>query len=228
MGKRLFTDSEIKEMEALTRDLIIEAIDAGDLEKAKKLTHRMYNECFRMHGVFRDWIAGLLSFIGRHLGDEGLCQALQESMEASMDHVELQRTYEKEDVRGQVLLRAGGLRGHLEPLIIKEDDEKISIAMNPCGSGGRAVMSGSYGPPKNFLIVKGAQKMTFGKSEMPVYCCHCAFTNTLPMESTGYPIWVKETPEDPGVKLCWNYIYKDKRKIPSKYWERFGMKKPTR
>ena len=121
---------------------------------------------------------------------------------------------------------AAGLRSHMSPLIIKEDEEKISIGGKPCGSGGRAIQNGSYGPPKNFLTVKGPSVMTFGKHELPVYCCHCPFLDIEPIKASGYPIWVTGTPEEPGVTTCWAHIYKDKKKIPARYWERFGPKKP--
>jgi len=36
--KRVFTDQELREIEEKTLDLILEAIDAGDRERAKELT----------------------------------------------------------------------------------------------------------------------------------------------------------------------------------------------
>ncbi|RPJ60722.1 MAG: hypothetical protein EHM12_05940 [Dehalococcoidia bacterium] len=120
-----------------------------------------------------------------------------------------------------------GLRGHLTPLVIEEDDEKITVMMNPCGSGGRAVIDGSYGPPRNFLKIKKHPLMTLGKENFPAYCCHCPFQDLIPIETTGYPIWVTEPSENPGIEPCKFMLYKDKKSIPDIYYQRFGKVKPS-
>ena len=48
--ERIFTDQEIKEMEGRTLDKVLEAIDAGDNDKAKELCNRMYQEFLYMRG----------------------------------------------------------------------------------------------------------------------------------------------------------------------------------
>ena len=50
-----FNPEEISEMEKRTVDRIIEAIEAKDYDKAKRLTHRMYNEFLSMHDLYRNW-----------------------------------------------------------------------------------------------------------------------------------------------------------------------------
>ena len=70
--ERIFTEEELEEMGARTVDLIERAIDLGDNEKAKKLGKRMYSEGLLMHDILADWVAALLSFIGRRYGDDGL------------------------------------------------------------------------------------------------------------------------------------------------------------
>ena len=49
MDKKIFTESELKEMGMQTVDLIHEAIDKGDKERAKRLSRRMYTEWLSMH-----------------------------------------------------------------------------------------------------------------------------------------------------------------------------------
>jgi hypothetical protein len=39
------------------------------------------------------------------------------------------------DFRSIVEHQASKMRGHLQPMKIEEDDEKVSITMLPCGSG---------------------------------------------------------------------------------------------
>ena len=55
MAERILSKDEIAEMEKLTVDRVIEAIDAGDSEGAKKLARRMYNEFLSMHDLYRNW-----------------------------------------------------------------------------------------------------------------------------------------------------------------------------
>ena len=43
METRLFTDHELAEMEKRTVDRLTEAVDAGDVDAAKRIAQRMYN-----------------------------------------------------------------------------------------------------------------------------------------------------------------------------------------
>jgi len=223
MTERIFTDAELKEMGVETVDLIRQAIDAGDLEKAKKLTRRMWSEAFNIHEGYRDIITHLLSFIGRRMGDEGLIEAMRYGFQ---EFIELARQYENVDLRRQVEMLAVGIRGHLCPLEIEEDDEKVTLKLPLCGSGGRAVLNGGYDPPKNFLKIKNPQLMTFGRSDFPVYCAHCYFQDILPIETTGMPIWITVPSDNIGVEPCKCIFYKDPAKIPEEYYKIRGMKKP--
>ena len=74
-----FSSNEISEMEKKTVDRIIEAIDSGDYDKAKKLTRRMYNEFLSMHDLYRNWVTSLLSEIGKRYGDQDLEVIMNES-----------------------------------------------------------------------------------------------------------------------------------------------------
>src|SRR6516165_1846766 len=70
MAERILAPNEIAEMEKLTVDRVVEAIDTGDTEGAKKLARRMYNEFLSMHDLYRNWAAATLSFIGKRYGDQ--------------------------------------------------------------------------------------------------------------------------------------------------------------
>ena len=223
MTRRIFSDAELKEMGVETADLIQQAIDEGDLEKAKKLTRRMRREYFTVHEGYRDIITWLASFIGRRMGEENLYEGMHYGFQL---FAELAEMYGKEDIRRRVEMLAAALRGHLTSLSIEEDDEKITMMLNPCPSGGRAILSGSYGPPKDFLKVKKPQVMTFGRDDFPVYCAHCAFQDIIPIEATGRPLWVTVPAENLGVEPCRMVIYKNPEEIPSEYYERFGKRKP--
>ncbi len=164
MAERILSNDEIAEMEKLTVDRLVEAIDRGDREGAKKLARRMYNEFLSMHDLYRNWTSATLSFVGRRFGDKALEEAMDEGVKAwwgpSLDKM-------PQDVRARVKMFAAGLRGHLQPLHIEEDDEKVVIQMRPCGSGGRLVLEGKYEGPDALLTVKGKQFLTYGRDSFP-------------------------------------------------------------
>lgn len=223
-GNKVFTEEELNEMGRQTVDVIEQSIDAGDRQKAKKLTRRMYREFLAMHDLFRDWVTALLTFIGTHYGDEALYQALEEGCSSWVKP--LTELYANKDIRRKVELLAGGLRGHLQPLEIKEDDEKFIFLGRPCGSGGRLVLDGSYGPPRNFMKVKKAQPMTYGREDFPVYCAHCPFQEILPIEWNGAPLFVTVPPAKLGEEPCQMYLYKEPKAIPPELYQRVGKRKP--
>jgi hypothetical protein len=225
MAEKLFTEAELLEMGKETVDLVEAAIDAGDYQKAKKLNRRMYKEFFSMHEGFRDWIATLMSFIEKRMGDEALYEVLGEVFK---DFTILAQIYAAENMKRQGQMLAAGFRGHLCPLKVEEDEEKITVMMTPCGSGGRAVINGLYNPPKNLARITKPQKMSWGRTDVPVYCAHCALQDIIPMEASGYPIWVIEPPEEFGKQPCRCILYKDRDNIPAKYYERYGLKKPAK
>ena len=224
-NNRVFTDAELEEMGKRTVDLICEAVDAGDKERAKKLSHRMYREFQSMHDLYRDWSTGLMSYIYDNYGDEVLYEATRRG--CSVWYKPMVDLYEKtEDFRRKALMFAMGLRGHLQPMKVEEDDEKVCITMIPCGSGERLFKEGGYGPPKNLSIVKKPQPLTYGKPNCPIYCAHEPMLEILPIEWTGYPVWVCFTPDEFTTGGCRFCIYKDPKAIPEEVYTRIGKKKP--
>lgn len=222
--QRFFTKAELKQMGVETVDLLQQAIDAGEQEKAKKLARRMYREAFFLHENYRDWITSLLSYIYRLDGDRALYEALHKAFEQLSPVMD---TYRRQDPGRQARMLAAGFRGHLSPAVVNEDDDKFTVMMPLCGSAGRSVANKSYEKPTNFARIKKPQKMTFGKRDFPVFCAHCALEEIIAMEKTGYPVWVIDIPEKVGVEPCKYIIYKDPDKIPVKYYERYGFKKPV-
>ena len=226
MAERILTQGEIAEMEKQTADRVVEAIEAGDRENAKKLARRMYNEFLSMHDLYRDWTVATLSFVGRRFGD----QALEEAMEAGVKAWWLpnldKMPADAAALRARVKMFVAGLRGHLQPLSIVEDDEKIVIQMHPCGSGGRLVLEGKYEGPDAMLTIKGKQFLTYGRDSFPVYCAHEPVMERQDIAAHGAPFVVVEPAHELGKQHCDFIIYKDRSKVPAKYYERVGMKKP--
>lgn len=224
---KVFTDEELREMGVQTAELIQAAIDANDKEKAKKLTRRMYRESLAMHDLYRDWTAALLSFIGRRYGDEALQEALKESCAVWLRPVAERygRCDEEGNPRRKAELLAGGLRGHLMPLKVEEDEEKFIFQMQPCGSGGRLVLEGYYESPVNLLKIEKPQPMTCGQKDFPVYCAHGPVLSMLGIEWSGAPIFFEEPSAKVGEKPCKIYLYKDPKRTPAELYAKVGKEK---
>ena len=83
MATRWFTDEDLAAMSRPTMERAIEAIDAGDGEAAKRLCEEMKHESQFMHDLLVDGVAGLISFVKEKLGDAGVEEAWEYSLERS-------------------------------------------------------------------------------------------------------------------------------------------------
>jgi hypothetical protein len=227
MGKkRYFSREKLVQMGTPRLERAIAAINGGEKEKAIKEVQGMFNEFLSMHNILRDWIAAIYSYIYERDGDE----ALYEVNKAACSYwlKDLMEVYAKADPPRRAQMLAAGYRGHLVPLKVEEDDEKFTLTMLPCGSGGKLATSGAYEPPSKLSRVKRAQPQTYFKESFPVYCTHCAFQEIVPIEKLGYPMFITDPPEGDkiGKENCKVYIYKEPKSTPVRFYERVGKKKP--
>ena len=105
MGERWFSDEELAEMSRPTMERAAEAIDRGDAEEAKSLCEAMKHESQFMHDLLVDGMAGLISFVKERLGDEGVREAWEWSLDRSWRHSV--GTIDRAD-RRQIAAGAGG------------------------------------------------------------------------------------------------------------------------
>lgn len=226
---RVFTDKELKEMGTRTLDLILEAIDADDKDRAKELCHRMYREYQGMHDAYMFWVSGLLTHIYHRYGIDALLEAELEAH--GIEFRALSKISEKADFRARVEKLVSDLRGHLQPITIEEDDEKVCLSMKPCGSGQRLMVKSAYNayePPINLATVEEPHVITYGMKHFPIYCVHCPVLEMLAIEQLGYPSTIVFPSERVATEPCHFCIYKDPDAIPEKVYTRLGKKKPSR
>lgn len=223
-GKRIFTDKELKEMGTRTLDLALEAIDAGEKEKAKQLANRMYREFNYLHDGYMTWVTGLLSFIYKNYGLDVLEKAEREAHTIEANFVF--KPSKETDFRARVEEMVGGLRGHLQPITVAEDDEKVTITMKPCGSGERIIRMGGYKPEIGLRRVKEPHRITYGMKDFPIYCVHCPVMEMLDIERNGDFGSVKIVSDPIGKEHCQFALYKDNRDIPAESYKRIGKRKP--
>ncbi len=219
---RYFTDQELEEMGRRTLDVLDESIEAGDTERARYLAKRMYREFSAMHDLYLDWTAGLMDRIYRSGGQDALYAALKEVLAQSNPP----ETGKPRNFRERVRDLAFVLRGHLVGLHLKEDAEKVSMTMKPCGSGQRLMEKGAYGPPVNLSMIDEPHPMTWDKRGFPIYCTHAPVLETLSMEIRGYPEVVAHPASEMAKESCSYSIYKKVEDIPEEVYKRLGKRKP--
>jgi hypothetical protein len=226
---RIFSDEELKDMSARTADLLTEAIEAGDKERAKRLASRMYREFSFMHDLYVDWSGKFMDHIYTNYGEEALYQALRQVTTPTTRQLtdDMTKNVMNPDFRLRVEGLAGILRGHLQPIKVNEDDEKVCITMEPCGSGQRLIESGAYEPPCNLTMIQKPHPMTWGMTDFPIYCTHEPVLDILSIEGLGYPSVVVLPPEKvarrESCKFC---LYKNVEDIPEEVYTRVGKQKP--
>ena len=72
MSERWFEPEELEQLSRPTMDRAIEAMEAGDLEEAKRLCTAMKREWLMLHDLMAESVLGLVTYIQSELGDEGV------------------------------------------------------------------------------------------------------------------------------------------------------------
>lgn len=221
---RVFSPGELRLLSTPLSDRISQAIDQGRYEEAKSLAVQLDSESTANIFAFEDFVTALLSYIYQKHGDAPLEASLRfcadiliKPLHDSMADLGFRETVEA----FAALFRSHTGRG----LKIQEDDEKVTLILDPCGSGGRMVKDGYFAPPKNLLKIKDAQAITFGRKDFPSYCCHCAVLHhIMPFEWSGKPFPPIEVGNGPGDPCKWHF-YKDPATIPDRYYQQVGKQK---
>ena len=235
MTERWFSADELRELSRPTMDRAIEAIDRGDLDEARRLCSEMKHEWQMLHDLMAGGLLDLVSFIQQRLGEDGIAEAWSESMSRGWRrHHEGIEALERRDL---VPLLAATWRAHscsgVGPnpgsFTITEDEEKVTFAMHPCGSGQRLVLNGAYTGLPDGGRTREAHDWSFDRADFPLYCTHCSFMNeSLPIQWSGYPLYPCDPPGDYARDPCVWYWYKDPDAIPERHYKRYGAVKPNR
>jgi hypothetical protein len=238
---RIFTEEELDEFSKDFTRLTMEALDAGDIEKAKYWLKRHDETKDVIHDLYLHWVTALLSHIYDQFGEDAAVRAVRDT--ATRDQSQWAYTFLK--VKNE-LIEEQGLRGYIEFLVdvwrqhsmypgftVEEDDEKFIWTNNPCGSGGRLINMGAYEGPYGYRKLKKAGPHTWGEKDLPIYCSHCPWAHEIgPLffgGDEGSQLWVHASPfpKKPG-DPCVYHIYKDPKAIPDKYYDRIGMARQPR
>jgi hypothetical protein len=234
MAERWFTDEELAELSRPTMDRAIEAIEAGDLDGAKRLCAEMKHEWLMLHDLMAESVLSLISFVQDRLGDDGVAEAWTRATEQGWKrHHDAINSLPRRELVPLLAATwrahsASGVGEHPGAFTVTEDDEKVTFTMNPCGSGQRLVRRGLY-ESQGYGRTRAAHDWSYGRKDFPLYCTHCSFMNeSLPIQWSGYPLYPSDPPDDYAKDPCTWYWYKDPQDIPERHWRRYGAVKPGR
>jgi hypothetical protein len=224
----------------LGRSTILEAfdaIDSGDGAGGKALIESFRFEQQILQDIYVDWIWAMLTWIRDAIDENAVERVMRETLGswASARYANyLDLSFEE-----QVALTVEGMRGHLSGpgrlgnIDVTDEGDRVVIAFDPCGSGGRARRGDPARgiPPSDerpeFGDSDAAHPWTWGRQGVCLYCSHCSLVNEiLPIERLGFPMRVTQNPVDPADRCTWT-LYRDPRAIPADAYTRVGKTKPT-
>jgi len=214
--ERLIRQDDVAEIGIPTWEFVREAIKAGDTDEAVKWLDYGCGEAIMMHDNLIAFIDDALTYLASNHGEEEVYRVVRNRYDSRIRHWLDDTPGAKECMQRGVEYQ----RGHGGITTVTEEADRFVVKCDPCGSGGRLRQR-----KKNIATIKNAYPWTWGRSDIPVYCSHCAIMwEILPIEMRGYQIRVNlcaEKPEDP----CIHYYYKNREAIPEEYFTRVGKTK---
>jgi hypothetical protein len=235
---RAVRQEDVDDLGVPTQDQLVQAIDEGRLDDAKRLAGYMVTEGKSLHDLFCDWVWDMQTQIAKRWGEDAVGDVLRSSQETWM----LRRSWkgflgmtvpERVAVTAEIMRAHHGGPKQDGALGITEDEHRFSIRMDPCGSGGRMrrgdPVDGTpsrLGAPYTFGVTQQPHDWSWGRTGVPYYCTHCAMNEILPMEWGGHPLWVTDFEPDASKPCHWHF-YKTADAIPEAYYTRVGRTKPA-
>lgn len=257
-GLLCFPDGSPFDSAAHWRQIAQRAGELGHMMRALELSEESARESFdqlreswrQHHDRGADFQSGLLTFVARTFGESAIGDAYEhvlgpylEQRYAPFDVRE--RPYE-ETLERNIYLAFESMRGHLVgpdrtgDMDVFEDEDKIVLAFDPCGSGNRGQRgdpiegTGSRSdPPYNFGVTADKHDWAWNETGICYYCAHCCYAlEYWPTRRWGHPLRVVDSPIHPeettgeNPKKCTWTIYKSIAAIPDEAYARVGLLKP--
>lgn len=179
-GKRFFTDKELVRMTQPMPDRIIDCLQKGEHQLAIKLCREVKAEFTELHDLYVMMLVSTMTFISDSNGENALGEVLDAQYNKCIKAA-IRDRMEKKSLKDKVIFlsnmifntdncSSSGYRSG--KFSIREDNQHIYFTLSPCGSGGRLLQNGSYGP---MPFLKQVQEKTEN-----FVACHAAHHLPLP------------------------------------------------
>lgn len=200
----------------------------------------------KLHDKYVDYCYGILVYIANRFGEDKIETVYRDY--AIGDLFDYRYSFFSPDKNWEeafptlIYLSIESMRAHLcgprrfGEMELTEDDEKVVIEFDACGSGGRTMRGDQVEgtPPRmeapyHFRVTQEEYDWAWNEKGVCYYCAHCSILmENLPLEKFGYPVRVVESPTYPDrkdAKCKWTH-YKKIESVPKEVWTRHGMTKP--
>jgi hypothetical protein len=240
---RVFDADELERMGTPLSVQVGAAASAGDHGRLLDVAAGMDRELVGAKDPLGIMIAGLLSWIAWHLGERAAEEALERTAEVVMSpFIAAVRDL---TIKESIPAWAVAWRSHGSTFWMDEHDETVILRGRPLGACHRMYSHayqpaverisesrvryptfGCYDPPASFHLMREPRGITHGKSEYPIYACHCHMLHEIfPIDQLGHPLWVEEhNVDDPDGEMI-HIHYKDSSAWPERYYEQVGRSK---
>lgn len=140
-----------------------------------------------------NYAALLVSELAGRFGSDSMQQVLTRVMDLDAMGINPEMPFRQ---RAETLIKFTRL--HLLPFRLVEDDEKLTFIADPCPSGGRQVLAGLYAQNSPGKMIRGDSPATYGRPELPAYCCHESALEVASIRRFGSPVFVVDPPMELG------------------------------
>ena len=151
------------------KEKAIEAVKAGNKEEAIKYINELSLEFQPTHDRFAEFIQALLVFVSEKLGEE----AVNEALTAVYDNVYKKKLlsesgWKPKEPSAEELVGfwCRAHRDHWSEFYVEEDDEKFTLVVTKCGSGGKMHDARIPGETSK------AYPWSFNQAGVNYFCCH--------------------------------------------------------
>lgn len=207
-GTRLFTDTT--ELVETRPERAMARLRRGDTDIAALLRDQ-HEEWRPWHDFMLCWLAYTFAVFQEEGGYDRLQDVFLECYE-SVFHPRY-AVFESWSDEERLRRSAWSWHYHQGRFRILEEEHRFVFVLDPCGSGARLFRGDIDGPPFRYgqpgaPLTDDAHALSFGRTGFPVYCSHCAATNTTQFD--GLPlIFVVDGHAQlrPGMP-CRQYLYK--------------------
>lgn len=242
-SERLFGEEELDRMATPLSLQVQLAAAAEDHERLLAIAAGMDRELVGAKDPIGVTIAGLLSWIAWHLGEGAAEEALERTAEVVMSpFIAAVRDL---TIADSIPAWAVAWRSHGSTFWMEEREETVILRGRPLGACHRMLSHayqpdvvrlsesrvryptfGVYDAPASFHLMREPRGITHGKTDYPIYGCHCHMLHEIfPIDQLGHPLWVEEhNLDDPDGEMI-HIHYKDPSAWPARYYEQVGRSK---
>ena len=207
-GERLFDGPE--ELSATRPAQALARLDRGDVDIGG-LIHEQHREWQPWHDFMLCWLEYTFAAFHEAGGYDLLHRAFLECYETAF--FPRYAVFEQWSDTERVQRSAWSWYYHMGRIRILEEEHRFVFVLEPCGSGARLFSGAVDAPPFRYgkplaPLTKEPHELSFGRTDFPLYCSHCAATNGTQFD--GLPlIFVVDGHAQlhPGMP-CRQYLYK--------------------